>query len=362
MSTIPEGTSLRHVGLYEDTDIYGLDSSRLRNRYFILSGPGSRRLLAFPEVVGFPCYSALLDETIAALRHLFPSGTSGDIDIMTILRGGLNYPLEEAAYRTGIPVRTMHFVSCERVIKNRVITGLDIRYEKVLPDTDRIVAIGDIIATGDTFRLCLEQVAEIFHSCGGSIRRLIIFTIGGSRAIPLLENLSAKLQEMFPGFEGVDCFFYEGVFTVYEDKGVSGINTPNIDFGWKGGIVSPDFRRFVLDNPDALLEKCIIYDGGARRYEILLHFEEVLEYWQGILDRASVIDAGALVKEKLGYYGPVPFEKWLELLDFQYLPAEGLKEVWQREQLLFSERKDLAAIARRRIESINSIKKQYETH
>jgi hypothetical protein len=143
---------------------------------------------------------------------------------------------------------------------------------------------------------------------------------------------------------------------------VSGINTPNIDFGWKGGIVSPDFRRFVLDNPDALLEKCIIYDGGARRYEILLHFEEVLEYWQGILDRTSVIDAGALVKEKLGYDGPVPFEKWLELLDFQYLPAEGLKEVWQREQLLFSERKDLAVIARTRIESINSIKKQYETH
>ena len=34
-----------------------------------------------------------------------------------------------------------------------------------------------------------------------------------------------------------------------------------------------------------LFEKCIIYDGGARRYEIHEHVEEVLEFWEGIKER-----------------------------------------------------------------------------
>ena len=40
-----------------------------------------------------------------------------------------------------------------------------------------------------------------------------------------------------------------------------------------------------MQNP--LFEKCTIYDGGARRYEIHEHIEEVLEFWNGILERAD---------------------------------------------------------------------------
>ena len=43
-----------------------------------------------------------------------------------------------------------------------------------------------------------------------------------------------------------------------------------------------------MQNP--LFEKCTIYDGGARRYEIHEHIEEVLEFWNGILERADSID------------------------------------------------------------------------
>jgi len=370
MSFTPDGTSLHFAGLYGDTRIYGLDTPRLRNRYSLLSGPLSRRLLAFPETVGFPCYTALLDGTVAGLRHLFPEGSGADIDIFTILRGGLNYPLEEACFRNGIRVRDMHFVSCERVIRDHVILGLDIRYEKIRPTPGRTVAIGDILATGDTLRRCLRHFADVFLAAGCPIRRLILFTIGGTRAIPLLEAFSEKMGRLSPDFEGVDCFFFEGMFSVYEDKGASGINVPDIDFGWKGGVVSPDFRRFVLDHPDALLERCIIYDGGARRYEIPVHFHEVLEYWEGILGRAEVIDPAALLREKLGYDGPLPYEEWLEAVHYQDLAAkgpeglwgEGLRDVWAREQALFDSLPDLGDVARRRIREIQTIQKQYETN
>ena len=76
--------------------------------------------------------------------------------------------------------------------------------------------------------------------------------------------------------------YYEGIFSTYQDKGVSGINLPDVDFYWKDGIVAPEFRRETLSMCSPLFEKCIIYDGGARRYEIHEHVEEVLEFWEGI--------------------------------------------------------------------------------
>ena len=359
MITALDGSSLRFAGLLDETSLYELHSPQFRNRYYLLSGPGSRALEAFPEIIGYPCYTALLDETVAALRYLADKGLGNDLDIFTILRGGLNYPLEESAFRCGLHVRDMHFVSCERVAENHVIKGLKIKYDKIYSSRDRVLAVGDILATGDTFRYCFEHLMRKFLQEGGSIRRIIFFTIGGTNAFRLMEELSAKLSAIFAGFEGIDCFFFEGAFTVYEDKGVSGINHPDIDFGWKDGVVTPEFRRYiVLEHPDALLEKCIIYDGGARRYQLPVHFEEVLEYWEGIRERAGRIDVVALLEEKLGYVGPVEFEDWLDITHLRGL--EGLGDLWAAEQTLLQRRIDLKALAERRIASINHLKQQYE--
>ena len=153
MSTYFNGQCLAKQCQAGSTAIYGLSGSGLQNRYFILSSPGSRPLLAFPEVVGYDCYAALTDATADALGFIKAGIPSSGIDIFTILRGGLNYPLEEAAHKCHIPVRYMHFVSCERIIENKEILGLDIKYEKISPSACRTIAIGDILATGDTFRL-----------------------------------------------------------------------------------------------------------------------------------------------------------------------------------------------------------------
>ena len=106
-----QGARLQFVGLHYETSLYELHGPQFTNRYYILSGAGTRQLMAFPEVVGFDSYQAMLPATVAALRLLFP-GAGGDVDILTILRGGLNYPVEEACARNGIRVRDIHFVSC----------------------------------------------------------------------------------------------------------------------------------------------------------------------------------------------------------------------------------------------------------
>ena len=356
-----QGASLQFVGLHYETSLYELHGPQFTNRYYILSGAGTRQLMAFPEVVGFDSYQAMLPATVAALRLLFP-GSGGDVDILTILRGGLNYPVEEACARNGIRVRDIHFVSCERIIENHIITGLDIKYEKIRVSKDRVLVIGDIIATGDTLRLCLSQVVDRFRRRGGSIRKIIFFTIGGTRAITLMEKMAEDIRAVFPEFEGFECFFYEGVFTVYENSGASGINVPDIDFGWKGGCISPEFRSFVLGHPYSLLEKCIIYDGGARRYEIPVHFHEALEYWEGIWGRAAQIDPVAFVAEKLGYDHPLSYEEWLEVNHFTELPETGLLDLWNEETALLENAAALSleAIALQRVNAINAILKQYE--
>ena len=362
MSSRIQPARLRLSGRRDDTSLYTLQAPSLVNRYFVISSPGTRRLMAFPEVVGYDSYLSMLPATVAALRHLFPQGRGGDVDILTILRGGLNYPVEEACHRNGIRVRDIHFVSCERIIENHIITGLDIKYEKLRVTHDRTLVVGDIIATGDTLRLCLDQIVDRFRRKGGSIRKIIFFTIGGTRAIDLMEEKTREIRQFFPNFEGFECFFYEGVFTVYEDKGVSGINVPDIDFGWKGGAVSPDFRRFVLDHPYSLLEKCIIYDGGARRYEIPVHFHEALEYWEGLWARADRVDPASLVAEKLGYDHPLTFEEWLALNHYCDPTDEDLQRLWADEAELLESAGALSleTIAMQRINAINTILQQYE--
>ena len=358
MPTLSKTADLVFKGLFNDTKLYQLRAPEFSNRYYVLSSPGTRQLMAFPEVVGLDSYLASLPATEAAIKYLFPKKKGVNVDILTILRGGLNYPVEEACHNCGIPVRDIHFLSCERIIKNKVITGLEIKYEKVRPSRDRILIMGDIIATGDTLRKCIEDFAEFFLRNDGSLRRIIFVTVGGTRAIDLMEGMAEKFRGLFPGFEGFDCFFYEGIFTVYEGKGVSGINVRDIDFGWNGGAVAPEFRSFIMDHPDALYERCIIYDGGARRYELPVHFREVLEYWDGILERAGKIDPVALTEEKLGYASGTTYEDWLTATHLN----GDLQELYAREQKLLAKASslNLEKLAKRQIRAMEKLLESYE--
>jgi hypothetical protein len=151
---------LQEAGVLGSTKMYSMHAPAFSNRYYLLSSSESRPLLASPEVVGFEAYKAVLPATAAAFSFLHAQANVTDVDILTILRGGLNYPLEEACYQCGIRVGDMHFLSCERKIVDHVITGLDIKYEKVRAKKGRVLAIGDILATGDTFRYCLHHFID----------------------------------------------------------------------------------------------------------------------------------------------------------------------------------------------------------
>ena len=360
MHRYPDNAGLRKVSLENGTSIYRLESDRVLNNYYILSNEGTRHLMASPEVVGFDSYTAMAPATYAGLNYLKSKGLSEQVNILTILRGGLNYPLEECCHKAGIKVGGINFVSCERIIRDGVITGLDIKYEKLHPIFDCTMMIGDIIASGDTLRLCLAKVAERFKDYGGSLRKVIFFTIGGTKAIGIMERMTEMFRRWWPEFEGFECFFYEGIFSVYEDFGCTGVNTPDIDFGWQDGIISPEFRSYIINDRNALFEKCIIYDGGARRYEIYAHYEEVLAYWNSLMEAAPHSDMNAFIDEKIGYRFPIDYPSWLEVTRLGGL--EGTETLYRKEQeFIFKARqRKLEDICRTRINEFTERMKSYK--
>ena len=254
--------------------------------------------------------------------------------------------MEESCYREHIRVHDISFLSSERVFADEEIAGLEIKYSKLTMVPDSTLMIGDIIASGETLIHCLRYVTDFYRQHQAKLRNIIIFTIGGTKGIEILEDLTQ---------------YYEGIFSTYQDKGVSGINLPDVDFYWKDGIIAPEFRRETLSMCSPLFEKCIIYDGGARRYEIHEHVEEVLEFWEGIKERADKIDFKELLDEKIGYPTPISYEDWIEKNHYEKIRPADTKWLYRQEQGYIESMKNitLKELADQRITEFTDSLKKY---
>ena len=284
-------------------------------------------------------------------------------NILSILRGALNYPLEESCYKEHIRVHDISFMSSERVFENGEMRGLEIKYCKLATVPNSTLLIGDIIASGETLVNCLRYVIDYYRKRGAKLRNIVLFTIGGTQGVEILEKLTQEIRVYWPGFEGFVTVYYEGIFSCYEEgnRGVSGINRALIDFYWKGGIIAPAFRRETLSMQNPLFEKCTIYDGGARRHEIHEHIEEVLEFWNGILERADSIDKQALLEEKLGHPLPISYEDWLKDCHYEKLDKKTTRWLYQQERGFVEGMRDgsLKEIARQRIDEFTTTLRKY---
>ena len=340
---------------------YRLDGGHFLNEYYIVSEAESRKLLNTPEIVGYEVYNCLIPSTSQMLYYLKEQKKVTTANILSILRGALNYPLEESCYREHIRVHDISFLSSERVFADEEIAGLEIKYSKLTMVPDSTLMIGDIIASGVTLIHCLRYVTDFYREHGAKLRNIILFTIGGTKGINILEDLTRDIREFWPDFEGFITIYYEGIFSTYQDKGVSGINLPDVDFFWKDGIVAPEFRRETLSMCSPLFEKCIIYDGGARRYEIHEHVEEVLAFWEGILERSDKIDFHSLLEEKLGYPLPIDYDAWIHANHYECIRPEDTRWLYRQEIGYIESMKgiSLRELAEQRIAEFTSALQKY---
>ena len=174
-----------------------------------------------------------------------------------------------------------------------------------------------------------------------------------------MEELTARIRGIWPQFEGFVCVFYEGIFSVYEDKGCTGVNIPDIDFYWRDGIISPDFRYHVLKDDDALFEKCIIYDGGARRYEIADHYREVVDYWKDLAAAAGRTEFNDFLEEKIGHKLDIGFEDWLSLNAYRDLDEEEMTSLYIMERDFLRRQRTIREITERRLREFRTALGKY---
>ena len=147
---------------------YRLDGGDYLNEYYVVSEAETRKLLNTPEVVGYEVYHCLIPSTSQMLYYFKEQGKVTAANILSILRGALNYPLEESCYREHIRVHDISFLSSERVFKEEEIAGLEIKYSKLTMVPGSTLLIGDIIATGETLIHCLRygKYSKIFFISG----------------------------------------------------------------------------------------------------------------------------------------------------------------------------------------------------
>ena len=305
---------------------YKLAGGNYVNEYYVVSEAETRKLLNTPEIVGYEVYDCLIPSTSQMLYYFKEQKKVTTANILSILRGALNYPLEESCYREHIRVHDISFLSSERVFADEEIAGLEIKYSKLTMVPDSTLMIGDIIASGETLIHCLRYVTDFYRKNGAKLRNIIIFTIGGTKGIEILENLTREIREY-----------------------------------WKDGIIAPEFRRETLSMCSPLFEKCIIYDGGARRYEIHEHVEEVLEFWEGIKERADKIDFKELLDEKIGYPTPISYEDWIEKNHYEKIRPADTKWLYRQEQGYIESMKNitLKELADQRITEFTDSLKKY---
>ena len=156
---------------------YRLEGGDYENEYYVISEAESRKLLNTPEIVGYEVYNCLVSSTSQMLYYLKEQKKVTTANILSILRGALNYPLEEACYREHIRVHDISFLSSERVFEKEEIAGLEIKYSKLTMVPDSTLMIGDIIASGETLIHCLRYVTDFYRDHGARLRNIIILSL-----------------------------------------------------------------------------------------------------------------------------------------------------------------------------------------
>ena len=88
------------------------------------------------------------------------------------------------------------------------------------------------------------------------------------------------------------------------------------------------FHRFVHGGYDKIAE----------------HIDEVLEFWNGILERADVIDKQALLEEKLGYALPIGYDDWVAVCHYGALPEAETRAMYAQEMAYVESLRDVFSI------------------
>ena len=301
--------------------------------FFVLSHPDSSEILVSPEIIGLDFYLRLKQPTQNILQFVSVSLHLQSVCVLNIMRGGLNFPIEESSHNIGLSIEGVSFVTTERRTDENS-SSCRITDSKITLCNDATFVIGDIVASGDTLKETIRTMVHLYSLAKLRFKRVVLITFGTTETIRVVHEMHQEIREIWSDFEGITTFFYEGVFSAYNDTGITGLNTPHIDFVSRGGFISPEYRQRMIDKKTGIFEKCAIYDGGDRRFEPYKHIDTVLTYWKRLGAASDRILLPEFIEEKLGYDSYSTFEDWIKLNGYDNLTDDSFKldELFDNEQ------------------------------
>jgi len=273
-----------------DISLYRVESDAESNvDEFVFSTPETRRVCNEPEMVGLEFPRCMREATVKVLKQSPLDETVGqrsdkNVSVMHFLRGGLNFQLREAlgdAY--GFNKHYCAYMTSQRhkTSENWVIEQDQYRKIRYLPGST--VMIGDVIATGSTMENGLEVLLNHARENDKPFKNLIVFTIGCDEGRRILDEYYERFKREF-GLEQIMLFYAEGKFGLAGEDSPLTIKIPGTDLLKHPALLSPECEKSIYRRLHIPVERCAIYDVGAKSFEYQEHIEDVIEYWTTLRD------------------------------------------------------------------------------
>ena len=268
---------------------------------YLFSSPTSRRIMNNPDIYGCE-YTNLMEETMTGALKLFPGKEAigkldpGTISVIHFLRSGLNFGIRNGLWRAfGFNTHFSSFLTSQR---QRDQYGRwyikDDQYRKLEMPKDASFFIGEIVATGVTVSNGFDIIFHQAKNLGRPVRNTFFFTIGCHKIEKTLRKYDRLFRSIFPKYRKTYLIYLEGKFHLADSKTTTAIKVQGTDLMRHPALLAPEFELEQLRDPAYLLERCVIYDGGARAFNVFRYLEDVRSYWDELLKRA---DDGWTLKE-----------------------------------------------------------------
>jgi len=311
-----------------DLSLYRLDSTHSPElEIYCASTPSSRALLNTPETVGVE-FTRRLQEAVEGILGQFPNPEERrrfcpeESGVVHFLRSGLNFGIREALYNAwGFNEHLSSFITSQR---DRDQYGRwfirDDAYRKIELPRNATLFIGEIVATGVTMKNGLQIIGRMAKNLGRPVRNLVFFTVGCHKIEKALSEFDALMRASFRGYHTTYLFYLEGKFHLADSKTEARLKVQGTDLMRFPALLAPEFEQSQFLSETAPLERCVIYDGGARAFNPQEHFAELSAYWEEVV---SLGVRGTTLEE--AYRERWPAEEY-RLPQAEYLKRK--REVW----------------------------------
>ncbi len=274
----------------EQISLYELQSKKSEPvEEYIFSTPETRDLCNQPEKVGITFPNAMRQAIVRTLR-LPPLndflGNSKEMKncVLHFLRGGLNFQLREALFEAYDFTRHYcSYMTSQRYQRGKRWKVKQDQYRKINYLPGSTILIGDCVATGSTMENGLEVLLKTAEAQNRPVSNLVLFTIGCSQAQKIMHQFHERFKQKFD-YGRTMIFYIEGRFGLANEEMGLTISLPGTDLLRYPADLAPEYERSLYEKLHTPVERCTIYDLGAKSFTYQEHVEEVVEYWQKLKD------------------------------------------------------------------------------